>query len=108
MKSLLTATFREILESTRQAAGVSAWERARQSSRLRHLAVARGDHRGARHLFQLKMEAMRRSQHVNKGAMVKSPTIVQRRVRSRTRIECFWTNYDLPGLPGKIKEIWKK
>jgi hypothetical protein len=27
---------------------------------------------------------------------------------SRTRIECVWANYDLPGLKGKIKEIWKK
>jgi hypothetical protein len=53
------ATFREILESTRHAAGISAWERARQASSLRHVATARGDRRGARRLSELKKEAIR-------------------------------------------------
>ena len=58
MRSEATITFREIVESTRQKAGLAAWERARQASTLRHLAVARRDCRGARRLSQMKKDAI--------------------------------------------------
>jgi len=59
MKAERPSTFRQILETTRQQAAASAWQRARQASRLRHLAAARGDRRAARRLSQLKKEAIR-------------------------------------------------
>lgn len=59
MKATRSITFREILESSREQAATSAWKRARCASRLRHLAVARGDRQAARRLSELKREAIR-------------------------------------------------
>lgn len=59
VKETRSSTFREILESSRQQAAASAWERARQASSLRHAAAARGDRRAADLLSHLKREAIR-------------------------------------------------
>jgi hypothetical protein len=60
MSCSVTTTFREIFEAARQEAAISAWERARHASSLRHLATARGDRRGARRLSEIKKDAIRR------------------------------------------------
>jgi hypothetical protein len=52
-------TFRQILTTTREAAAISAWDRAQYASTLRHAAVARGNRRAARRLAEIKHEAIR-------------------------------------------------
>jgi hypothetical protein len=50
--------FRDIVDSTRQAAAESAWTRARQASELRHSAVAHGNRRAARKFAEIKKAAL--------------------------------------------------
>lgn len=52
-------SFRQILQATREPTAVTAWQRARIASNLRHLAASRGDRRSARRLSWMKQEAIR-------------------------------------------------
>lgn len=52
-------TFREVLEMTRESAAESAWSRAEQASRLRHLVIAQHRFRAARVLGEIKQKALR-------------------------------------------------
>jgi hypothetical protein len=58
MNATPRATFRDILDASRQEAAASAWERAQVASRLRHDAAARGNWRDARRLAQIKRDAI--------------------------------------------------
>ena len=54
-------TFRDIVETTREIAAESAWQRAQLASRLRHTYVNRGLYRQARQLSVIKQEAIFRA-----------------------------------------------
>ena len=58
MNAITRATFRGILDASRQEAAAAAWERAQVASRLRHGAAARGNWRDARRLAQIKRDAI--------------------------------------------------
>lgn len=57
MKHYPAPTFREILQSTREKAAITAWERARVASQLRRIS-SQGDWRSAKCLSQIKQEAI--------------------------------------------------
>jgi hypothetical protein len=48
-----------MMEATRPQAAGSAWERAQRASRLRHVALAKGDRRTARALSEIKKNAVK-------------------------------------------------
>lgn len=64
MKKLSHQTFSEIVEATRQVAAESAWNRAKQASRLRHLAVRSRHRRVARVAARIKADAIRLVTHL--------------------------------------------
>ena len=53
-------TFCQIVEMSRKEAAVSAWGRAKAASRLRHVLVSVGHHRGAREMGKLKARCLER------------------------------------------------
>jgi hypothetical protein len=59
MKTTCRQTFREIVETSREEAAVSIWERARLASRLRHAAAVQGNRRAARCLSKMQQDAVR-------------------------------------------------
>jgi hypothetical protein len=64
MKTLPHPTFAEIVEESRKAAAESAWNRAKQASQLRHLAVRSRHSRAARVAGRIKANAIRLVTHL--------------------------------------------